>query len=157
MELQGQQQCDFKVIGMTDQSDRPENNGLPPEFAQTMIRLGMTPEIVSCIQDAQEVLAFSLPVSDRRSFLIFHDFITNPQPRFITEWRASPREERWYIALVDGLNGTTRHAYAAVLYHFQRLSALESEVMEKISKRNYASALGNSKVAPKPWTGIGVS
>jgi hypothetical protein len=111
-----------------------------------MRNLGMNPEVVACIQDAQEVLAFGLPESERTSFLLFHDFITNPQPRFITEWRASLREERWYHALLNGLNWATRNAYSCVIYYCQRLSDLESEVMDKISKRNYASALGNSIV-----------
>lgn len=111
-----------------------------------MMRTLQNPDIAACIQDAQAVLAFNLPEAERSSFLLFHDFITNPQPRFITALRSSPDEERWYHALVNGLNWATPNAYACVLYHFQRLSDLESEVMERISKRSYADALGNSVV-----------
>lgn len=89
---------------------------------------------------------YDLPPSEAKSFLLFHDFITNPQPEFITKWRSDPKEEKRYIALVEGLNGATRNAYACVLYHFNRLSALEAEVMERISKRDYANVLGNSGV-----------
>ena len=133
---------------MTDRvnSRQGQRGGLPPEFAQTMRSLGMNPDIVACIEDAQAVLAFDLPEAERGSFLLFHDFITNPQPRFITDWRNSPDEERWYLALVNGLNLAARNAYACVLYHLQRLSDLESEVMERILKRSYADALGNSAV-----------
>jgi hypothetical protein len=104
------------------------------------------PDIVGCIQDAREVLAFDLPETERKSFLLFYDFITNPQPRFLTEWRSTARGERWYHALVNGLYGDTQNAYKCVLYHFQRLCNLESKVMEKIAKRNYLDALGNCTV-----------
>ncbi|MEJ7607537.1 MAG: hypothetical protein WKF37_15035 [Bryobacteraceae bacterium] len=133
---------------MTDE-EREQSRDFPPDIFQTMLGLAMHPEIVGCVQDAQEVLAFDLPEADCKSFLLFHDFITNPQPQFISEWRASPREEKWYHALVEGLNGATRKAYACVLYHFQRLSDLESEVMNKISKRNHMGVLGNA-------TGVGI-
>src|SRR5208282_4105564 len=113
---------------------------------ETLRNVATNPEIVGCIEDAREILAFDLPESERKSFLLFHDFITNPQPRFLTEWRSTTRGGRWYHALVKGLIGDTQNAYTCVLYHFQRLSNLESEVMEKISKRNYVDALGNSTV-----------
>lgn len=111
---------------------------------ETLRNVATNPEIVGHINDAREVLAFDLPESERKSFLLFYDFITNPQPRFITAWRSTPGEERWYHALVNGLNLATPNAYTCVLYHFRRLSDLESEVMEKISKRNYLHALGDS-------------
>jgi hypothetical protein len=113
---------------------------------EALRNVATNPEIVGCINDAQEVLAFELPESERKSFLLFYDFITNPQPRFLTEWRSTARGQRWYHALVTGLYGDTQNAYKCVLYHFQRLSHLESKMMEKISKRNYLDALGNCTV-----------
>jgi hypothetical protein len=129
---------------MSDRARRNQRGGLSPAIIEAMRNTGMDPEILGCIQDAQEVLAFDVPEPDLPSFRVFHDFITNPQPRFITEWRASPRDEKWYIALVEGVNGATRNAYACVAYHLQRLSDLETDVMERISKRNYAPALANN-------------
>ena len=131
---------------MTDSGNswQTKDGNFPPEIFQAMLNVTVNPEIVACVRDAQEVLACNLPESERKSFLIFHDFVTNPQPRFITDWRSSPREEKWYLALVEGLNGATRNAYACVHYHFQRLSKLESDVMEKISKRNYVALLENA-------------
>jgi hypothetical protein len=120
--------------------------GGPASF-QRLLEQAFNPEVLSCLQDVDETLSFDLPPSERQSFLAFHDFITNPQPRFITEWRASPRDEKWYHALVNGLNFATRNAYAAVLYHFHNLSRLETEVMEKLARRNYAGVVGNSTVA----------
>lgn len=133
------------MCGKDSQNPEQDGNMLPDVF-QVMRNIGMNQEIVACIQDAQECLAFDLPQSESTSFLLFHDFITNPQPRFITEWRNVPHQEKWYHALVNGLNGTTRNAYAAVLYHFQNLAALEANVMERISKRDFAEVLGNSTV-----------
>jgi hypothetical protein len=106
----------------------------------------MNPEIVGSIDDARSVLAFDLPPSESKSFLMFHDFITNPQPRFITEWRSNPKTEKWYIGLVDGLNGGCRNAYSCVLYHQERVSKLEFEVTEKLSKRSFSRLVGNGTV-----------
>ncbi len=89
------------------------SNGV--DVYSAMLALGLDAEIVGCLQDAHDVLAFDLPESDRRSFLLFHDYITNPQPRFITEWRGDPSKEKWYRALVDGLNFNTHNGYACVV------------------------------------------
>src|SRR5882762_8627422 len=104
---------------------------------ESMFATVMNPEIVGCINDARSILAFDLPPSECNSFLLFHDFITNPQPRFITEWRSNPKTEKWYLALVDGLNWACRNAYSCVLYHQERVSRLETEVTERLSKRNF--------------------
>jgi hypothetical protein len=100
------------------------------------------PELSACILDVQEILAFNLSELERRPFLTFHDFITNPRPHFITDWQQSPQLEKWYHSLVDGVENTCR-AYAAVWYHFEKLSAFESQVLQKLSERDYCRALGN--------------
>jgi hypothetical protein len=41
----------------------------------------------------------------------------------------------------------TRNAFAAVWYHFERLSAFESQVVQKLSERDYVRALGNGTLA----------
>jgi hypothetical protein len=71
---------------------------------EAMRGLGMNAEILGCIQDAQKVLAFDLPEAECQAVLLFRSFMTIPQPQFITEWRSSPQDEKWYVRLVDGLN-----------------------------------------------------
>src|ERR1700722_9053288 len=95
----------------SDDPHQSRKEKFPSEIFSVMRNLGFNPEVVACIQDAQEVLAFNLPDPEREAFLHSHDFITNPQPKFITDWRASPHEEKWYHALVNGLNGAARNAY----------------------------------------------
>ena len=133
---------------MTDDGDLREGLGedYPLRILRTFLNFAANPEIQACIKDAQDVLSFDLPDSECQAFLIVHNFITYSQLDFITEWRASPSGERRYLSLLGALNGTMREAYACVLYHFRRLSDLEAEVMERISKRNYREALGNGSV-----------
>ena len=46
---------------------------------------GMDPEILGCIRDTQEILAFELPEGERESVpMLSTIFITNPEPVFIT-------------------------------------------------------------------------
>jgi hypothetical protein len=133
---------------LSDNGDPRETPGeeFPLRILRNFLHFVSDPEVQACIKDAQDVLSFDLPESECRTFLMVHNFITNPQPGFIMEWRASPGGERRYHALLGTLNGTMREAYACVQYHFQRLSNLEAEVMERISRRNYREALGNSGV-----------
>jgi hypothetical protein len=114
---------------------------------RAMLDAALSPGVIGCIQDAEGILAFELPEADCKSFLLFHNFVTNPQPLFLADWRATTAGNRWYVALVEGLNGATRNAYSCVLYHFQRLFELESAVMEKISQRNYKGVLGDFTLA----------
>jgi hypothetical protein len=67
-----------------DNSGQKHDGGLPPAFFKTMLSLGMNPEIVACIQDAREVLAFNLPESERGSFLSFDNFIRDKIAHY--EW-----------------------------------------------------------------------
>ena len=106
-----------------------------------------SPEIQGCLAVVDSVAGYKLSASDRQPFLYFHDFLTNPQPDFITAWREDPKQEKWYHRFVNSINGDVQNTLACVLYHYDRLIAIEREVMEGIEKFNYRSVLGNTTVA----------
>lgn len=106
-----------------------------------------SPEIQGCLAVVDSVAGYKLGAADRQPFLYFHNYLTNPQPAFITTWREDPRQEKWYHKFANGINGDVQNTLACVLYHHDRLIAIESAVMEGIERFNYRKVLGNSTVA----------
>lgn len=96
-----------------------------PAAVARMLDIVFDPEIVRVRQLAD----FDIPQERAASLLRFHAFITNPQPSYITSWRADPQlERRWYHQHANGILGDVRGALAAVHYHFARLTEIESGV-----------------------------
>ena len=76
--------------------------------------------------------------------MYFHNYITNPQPNFITEWRQDVRKEHWYHKLANGILIDVESSLACVLYHYDRLIELETSVIEGIQKYNYQQIIPNN-------------
>lgn len=106
-----------------------------------------SPEIQGCLAVVKSIAGFELAAVDRQSFRYFHSYITNPQPDFITAWRADPQLEKWYHRFVNGFLGDVQNTLACVLYHHGRLKAIESAVIENIEKFDYRKVIGNSTMA----------
>lgn len=114
---------------------------------QQMTNSFFSPEIQGCLSVVESVAGYKLSASDRQPFLYFHSYLTNPQPEFITTWRNDSSQEKWYHKFVNGVLGDVQNTLACVLYHHDRLMAIERDVMEGIEKYNYRQVLGNSTVA----------
>ncbi len=55
-----------------------------------------SPEIQGCLSVVDSIVGYRLSAADRQPFLYFHNYLTNPQPEFITTWRSDPATEKWY-------------------------------------------------------------
>lgn len=107
-----------------------------------------SPAILGCMAVIESIAGFKLSASDRQPFLYFHNYLTNPQPTFVTTWRADPNLEKWYRRFADGFLTDVQNAFACVLYHHGRLKAIENAVVENIEKFNYRQVIGsNSTIA----------
>ncbi|WP_179153264.1 hypothetical protein [Chromohalobacter israelensis] len=106
-----------------------------------------SPEIQGCLSVVESVAGYKLAAADRQPFLYFHNYLTNPQPDFITAWRGDPKQEKWYHRFANGISGDVQNTLACVLYHHDRLIDIEREVMEGIERFNYRKVLGNSTMA----------
>ncbi|WP_326429923.1 hypothetical protein VQ574_07820 [Stutzerimonas frequens] len=113
---------------------------------QQMTSSFFSPEIQGCLSVVESVAGYRLSAADRQPFLYFHNYLTNPQPDFITEWRGDAALEKWYHRFTNGILGDVQNTLACVLYHHDRLAAIEREVMEGIEQYNYRRVLGNSTV-----------
>lgn len=105
------------------------------------------PDVQGCLSAVESIVGFKLAEVDRQPFLYFHNFISNPQPAFITAWRANPKLEQWYHRFVNGFLGDVQNALACVLYHHGRLKAIENSVIEIVEKLDCAGVLQNSTIA----------
>jgi hypothetical protein len=106
-----------------------------------------SPEIQGCLAVINLVAGYRLGAVDRQPFLYFHNYLTNPQPDFITAWREDPKQKKWYHRFANGIGGDVQNTFACVLYHYDRLIVIEREVMEGIERFNYRKVLGNSTMA----------
>lgn len=113
---------------------------------EQMFNSFFSPEIQGCLSVVESVAGYKLSAADRQPFLYFYNYLTNPQPDFITEWRGDPALEKWYHRFTNGILGDVQNTFACVLYHHDRLAAIERKVMEGIEQYNYRQALGNSTI-----------
>ena len=106
-----------------------------------------SPEIQGCLSAIESIAGYKLAAADRQPFLYFHNYLTNPQPAFISEWRSDTTLEKWCHRFANGFLGEVQKTLACVLYHHGRLRAIETSVIENIEKFDYRKVLGNSTVA----------
>ena len=60
------------------------------DFYNDALRMMSSPEIKGCLSALDSILGYKLISSDSQPFKYFHDYLTNPQPYFIEEWRYPP-------------------------------------------------------------------
>lgn len=117
------------------------------EIIRKMTENFFSPEIQCCLSVVESITGYKLSAADRQPFLYFHNFVTNPQPDFITKWRSDPTLEKWYHRFVNGFLMDVQNTLACVLYHHERLKGIENAVIENIEKFDYRRVLGNSTIA----------
>jgi len=119
------------------------NEQTDPVFTQMALAF-FSAEVQQSIQVIKQVAHHDISDEMAKPFLAFHAYMTNPQPEFITAWRADPKREPRYHQLVNGVLGNVRGALAAVTYHHTNLEVIEAEIRTQLAKINFQSALGNS-------------
>lgn len=112
-----------------------------------MMESFFSPEIQGCLSAIESITGYQLSATDRQPFLYFHNYLTNPEPTFITAWRADPALEKWYHRFANGFLMDLQNTLACVIYHHERLKTIETAVIENIEKFNYRKVIGNSTVA----------
>lgn len=112
-----------------------------------MIETFLKPEIQECISSVESIAGFNLSTEHRKPFIQFHNYITNPQPDFITEWINNPKLIKWYNTLTNGILGNVQDSLACVCYHYERLKTIETNVLQTIDRINYKEAIGNMTIA----------
>lgn len=100
-------------------------------------------EIQGCLQVISSTLDFKLSDYNKAAFLYFHNFITNPQPKFITDWREDARKEHWYHKFVNGILGEVQNSLSCVLYHCENMIELERTVFENLEQFSYREKIGD--------------
>lgn len=105
------------------------------------------PELVRCLKAVWEFAGFDIPAEHAASFARFQDFVTNPEPRYITSWRADPRLQRkWYTPHVNGVLSWVRGALAATHYHYERLVEIQEKVNAILAASSFPERLGSSSI-----------
>ena len=106
------------------------------------------PVIIGTIKAIQRVVGYQLSQEDKKPYIYFHNYFTNPQPQFITEWRNDTLKEKWYHRLSNGILLNVQNTDICVQYHFDRLISIEKELLDSIEKYDYKNALGNTLLSP---------
>lgn len=117
------------------------------DFSQ-LFAMAFDPELVRCGTAVRSIADYDIPQAKQAPFLGFHNFITDPQPSYVTAWRSDERLERkWYHAHVNGVLGDLRGALAAAHYHQNNLAALEDAVTQVLTGSQFAERMGNATMA----------
>lgn len=121
--------------------------GMPDnENFRQMLQAMNRKEIRQCFDEISRIAAFEVSAEFRKPFLRFHNYITNPQPVFITNWRDDPTQEKWYHRLVNGILGDVQSAFSATVYHLSRLTEIEEEVSTFLDGHNFRQFIGQSTI-----------
>lgn len=113
---------------------------------QRLRAVGEHPQIREVHAQVALIAGYELDQVERDPYLKFHDFITNPQPAFISSWRADPKLERWYHRLVNCILRDVQSTFGCVLYHVKNIQSMEFAIEGVIAKLD-KSVLGNVTVA----------
>lgn len=109
-------------------------------------RLASNEMLTECFKFIESVLGYKLSAIDKQPFLFFHNFITNPQPEFISNWRNDSKKEIWYHKFTNRILGDVQNAFPCVLYHFDKLVDLENSLLSGIEKYNYRKTICQNTV-----------
>lgn len=114
------------------------------DFEKLALQKFNSEEIQGCIKLIRSIVNYKLTDNDKKLFLFFHDFVTNPQPKFISDWRNNEATEKWYHKFVNTILGDTQSALICVQYHFDKLLEIEKLIMNGIEQFNYRDVLGGN-------------
>ncbi|AWI26848.1 hypothetical protein [Flavobacterium pallidum] len=103
-------------------------------------------EIQNCLRIIDENVGYKLLPEDKQIFDLFHEFVTNPQPKFITDWRSDEKKERWYHKFINRFLDDTQNALICVQYHHDKLLQIEKTILEQVEQHNYRKVLDPNTV-----------
>jgi hypothetical protein len=132
---------------MTDEKENKNSDMDTQAIFGNQLKMVLSPEMINLVEIVVRTAGYTLPPTKEEYFRKFHTYITNPEPKFITSWRASKKTEYLYHRLVSGVLTDTQNAFMAVNYHFEKIVNIEKTVIETLDKRNYKEFLGDSAVA----------
>ena len=115
---------------------------------ERMMAVAFDPEIVRCIKAIQALTDYDISPEQAAPFLRFHEFLSEPTPKYITDWREDAHLEKWYHAHVNGVLGDVRGAIAAAQYHAERLFEIEASVAAFLETTTFKKRLGQSTMSP---------
>ena len=115
------------------------------EFLDQSIALLASEEMRKFWVCIREAAGFHLSSAECEPFLAFHRFVTEPEPQFITAWRADPKKERWYRLLVNGV-GNVESSFACVRYHQERVRSIEAAAHACFEDAGVRDRLGSATV-----------
>ncbi len=117
------------------------------EVFQQMLNIIYSPEMQKYINYIKSIAGYKLDQIERQPFLKFHNFITNPQPVFISQWRSDDKLEKWYHRFVNGILGDVQNTYTCVKYHFDNLNKIEKHVINGLTELDFEKWMENSTMA----------
>jgi hypothetical protein len=110
-----------------------------------ILRAIFSAETQACFKVVQDVAGFEMEVNLKKPFLDFHQYVTNPQPDFITRLRNNANKgDYWYHQLVNGILGNVQQSFLCVLYHQGRLLDVEAELMRRLASLGEIPALSRN-------------
>lgn len=101
-------------------------------------------QIMECMNFIESILGYKLTAGDKQSFLFFHNYITNPEPEFLKNWKNDPKREIWYQKFSNRILGDVQNAFPCVLYHYDKLVDLEDQLFNGLEKLNFRNAIGKN-------------
>ncbi|UUF15193.1 MULTISPECIES: hypothetical protein [Flavobacterium] len=107
-------------------------------------KLASNLKVMECMHFIESILGYKLSAGDKQSFLFFHNYITNPEPEFLINWKNDPTREIWYHKFSNRILGDVQNAFPCVLYHFDKLVELEGKLFSGIEKFNFRDAIGKN-------------
>jgi len=103
-------------------------------------------DIQQMLAAVKAIVGSDLPTDVRAVFLRFHKLITKPAPRFLTVWKADPRDAWRAAKLTNGILADVQNCVGAALYHLRRIKKLESEVSAAVLESGALKKLGGSTI-----------
>ena len=120
------------------------NREIMEDKDEELERLASNAILMECFGFIESILGYELSAADKQPFLFFHNYITNPQPTFITNWKADSKNEIWYHKFSNRILGDLQNAFPCVLYHYDKLVELENSLFTGIEKFNYRELISRN-------------
>lgn len=106
------------------------------DFLLDSLNMYFSPEMQACLAQVKAIAGYEPSEEYKVPFGNFNQFITVPEPNFISKLRADPKRECWYLALANGILGNVQGSYNCALYHQDRVAHIEHTLMQVLREHN---------------------
>lgn len=118
---------------------------------ERMFEFALDSHVMRSLASVRKIADYDVPADAAGVFVRFHSFVSDPIPRYISDWRSDTKtEERWYSPHVNSILNDVRLALAAAHYHASKLLELETAINSLLR----SSELG-TKMPKQSTMGIG--